>query len=697
MKKSNIMVVVAILTLSSFSCLTHKAEPVYAPGEYSARSQGFGGPIDATVTVDGKRITKVVLKGDDETPEVGGKALQKLADAIQKSGNASVDVISGATYTSKAAIEAVTAALQATKPGLTAVKALQDGKYTTKVMGHEGYIHVATVFANGAIKSCSVIAHEETMGIGNYATARLPGRIVEAQSLNVDAIAGATVSSNAIKSAVIKAIKLAGGNVEAFRKDIVKTRVDTTVKESVDVVIVGAGTAGLVAGARLAEAGKNVILFEKMDIPGGSMATTYSGVMNSYSELGARYGLGREKATASWNKELLMPIFKKYIHPEFDRYNGAQPYQSAMMDTSGKLVDWMHGIGIGFASMGSYEGGLQYGFTPYLAPGCYQGGAGNALMFMADRIATLKARIIYGTPVVSLTTDASGKITGVHAVGKDGKTWYVTADSVLLATGGFASNKDMVTEYYPEYKDFTFNSVAASTGDGIKMGQTVGAAVECMGRELGAFMSAYGSNYELAFMHVAAPGIMVNVEGKQFGNILTSNHKTLAKALLDPANKQTFYYIFDDAGAESARDNDAYGFSYQPIFDRGEAVRYSSVEEAARILNLPSLVATMDRHNKLALAGEKDEFGRARLPYLETRDGIWLIRVIPTFYLTTGGLAIDTHARVLDKDGKIIEDLYAAGDVVGSIEEKDGKEYGNGFDAAMTYGYIAAETILANK
>lgn len=71
-----------------------------------------------------------------------------------------------------------------------------------------------------------------------------------------------------------------------------------------------------------------------------------------------------------------------------------------------------------------------------------------------------------------------------------------------------------------------------------------------------------------------------------------------------------------------------------------------------------------------------------------------MLRVMPTFYLTTGGLTIDLDARVLNEEGKSIKGLYAAGDVTGSIEEKDGKEYGNGFDAALTYGYVVADTIL---
>ena len=110
-------------------------------------------------------------------------------------------------------------------------------------------------------------------------------------------------------------------------------------------------------------------------------------------------------------------------------------------------------------------------------------------------------------------------------------------------------------------------------------------------------------------------------------------------------------------------------------------------------LGAANLADSIEANNAAALAGEPDEFGRRNCPYIETRDGLWAIRVDPTFYLTTAGLAIDTDCHVLNEEKKAIPGLYAAGDVCGSIEEKDAKQYGMGFDAALTYGYIMGETL----
>ena len=125
-------------------------------------------------------------------------------------------------------------------------------------------------------------------------------------------------------------------------------------------------------------------------------------------------------------------------------------------------------------------------------------------------------------------------------------------------------------------------------------------------------------------------------------------------------------------------------------------VHFDTVQEAIDEYGIDNLQQTIDTHNAHAKAGEEDEFGRKDLPLINTHGGIWVCPCIPTFYLTTGGLAIDPSCHVLTEDREPIANLYAAGDVCGSIEEKDGRGYGYGFDAAMIYGYIMANTITTD-
>ena len=579
-----------------------------------------------------------------------------------------------------------------------------DGKYVTSAVGHEGMIHVATTLMNGSIVACEVLSHEETMGIGNYACTRIPAAIVKHQSINVPNLRGCSVTSEAVKRAVKQAIEESGYSVEDFSAEITPETSTEVIEDKADVIIIGAGTSGLIAAARLLEDGKSVILVEKRDIPGGSFPMTYGGVATAGSQLQTNFDVdGSYRASAMGTLDGMMNFWKtmeQYHRPQF---NGEMPYRTKQYEVAGDLVDWMHGMGIGFSTLGNYEGGTQYGAaTPYLAPGCYEGGAGYAMMFLVNRIGMYKdkdgnpmGKIIYSTSATDLIKDEkTGKYIGCHAESTSGAKYTLTGKAVCLASGGFARNKEMLAKYEPKYADFFFNCPSSLEGDGIRMGLEAGGVVECEDRPLPAFLSSYKSKFELAFVHNSAPGIMVNINGENVGNIVSDNHYSMAKAKLSEANGDTFYYIFDEASAAKLRDCESYGFNgYVAMFEKGEAVHYDSVEAAAEELKLPDLAASIQANNEAALAGEPDAFGRKGCPYIETRTGLWAIRVDPTFYLTTAGLAIDTDAHVLTAEKKIIPGLYAAGDVCGSIEEKDGKQYGMGFDAALIYGFIMADTI----
>ena len=572
-----------------------------------------------------------------------------------------------------------------------------DGKWIGTAMGHDDELIAEVVVANGDLASIRVLRCDDAIGIGTTAAPMMAARILEAKNLDVDVVSGATTTSIAVRNAVSDAIMNAGGDLATFSLGAAESSGGTDQAVEVDVALAGAGTAGLIAAVRLLEAGKSVVLFEKQDIAGGSMPMTYSGVAAAESELQANYAVGRHDENPMFSKAGMLAIMSKYLVPENDRFDGAMPYQTAMYDNSGKLVDWLHGMGVGFYSLGVNPA---YGVTPYLAPGCYMGGCGYAKDFLVDRVGALGGQIIYATKVTELSQDSDGRVTGLLAEGRDGSTWTVTAKAVCLTTGGFAANPEMIAEHYPEYAEYKFNCAPGSTGEGILMGQKAGGAVECMGRELGAFLSTTsqaGSNFEIAFLYQTTPGIIVNASGAQFGNMMSDNHGMLGRGLRDAANGGAFFYITDESGRITTNKNELYAMdTYKCLERRGDMVHFASVEEAAAALDLPQLEATIEAHNAHALAGEEDEFGRKNLPYLDTYNGIWIVSCIPTFYLTTGGLAIDTAGHVLTEDGKPVAGLYAAGDVCGSIEEKDGRPYAMGFDAAMNYGYLMAEAVIAD-
>ena len=658
------------------------------PGTYYGQAQGFGGPVNAEVTVDASGIVDVKLTGPEETPAIGGAALEALAASAKEKG-ADLDGVSGATYTSNAAREAVKAALMgAASPDGT----VADGKYTVNAVGHEGTIVVTTMFQGGKIKSVTINSQSETEGVGTYAIDRMPGRIVEAQSVNVDAVGGATVTSTAIKQGVAQAITMAGGKVSDFSTAPAKAEVvPTEVSEDVDVVIAGAGTAGLLAAARLLENGvKNVILFEKQDIPGGSMPMAFGGFNGVGSQTYQNWLAGREVPRAS----LTMSSWENIgdlLGAKYGKNKDTLPWLQQMYEGGGKLYDWMNSIGVGFMSLGT-EPALAG--SPYFAPGCYSGGCGYAMEFFVDRITAQGGRIIYNTEVTELIQDKSGTVTGVKAVGKDGKSWTVNADAVMLATGSFAKSPELLKEYHSEWADEFFICPETLTGDGLKMGLKAGGVVDYADSYMPGFLATYASHFELAFIHYMNVGLMVNVKGDQFANIMVNNHATMAAAKADPANGNTFYYIFDDAGAATIKDYEDRKFSYKGIFEKNEAIHFDTVDEAAVALDLPNLAQTIATNNELAMNGGTSEWGQGNLPYLDTKDGIWLVRVEPVVYLTTAGLRVDLDGHVLtEKDAKI-PNLWAAGDVIGSYEQRETR-YGNGFDAAVVFGALVGDRIAA--
>ena len=670
---------------------TPKQDPdIYTPGTYTVVAQGFGGPVTVELTVDGKSITGVKLTGKEETPEYGGMALRNLPDVIKNAQSNDFDTVSSATYTTNAVRLAVGSALDQAKGAK--VGKVADGKYTVEVIGHEGLVTVTTMFVDGKIKSVSVPANSETIGVGTYAVKYMPSRIVEGQSVNVDSVGGASVSSATIKQGVAEAIVLAGGSVADFIGETKKEIVNENVTENVDVVIMGAGTAGIMAAARLMEAGvKNVILFEKSEIPGGCFATAYGGFNNTDSETIANWGTGNYAYCNNWETtgSILLRLCKPFADGTPRTFEDLV-WLEQNYKTGGKLYDWMVSIGVGFNSLGSIPGAS----SPSFAPGIYAGGCGYAMQFFVDRITRQGARIIYNTPVVDLIQAADGTVTGVIAKGEDGKTWTVNAEAVMLASGSFAKNKELLKQYHPEAADKFMNAPETLTGDGLLLGLKAGGVVDYAGAYLPGFLASYDSHFELAFMHYTTAGIIVNINGDQFGNIMKDNHGMMAAAKADPANGDTFYYVFDDDQAASTRDNEYYGFTtYNAIFEKGEAVHYDSLEEAAKILNLPNLVKTVEDNNALALKGEANEWGRGNLPYIDTREGVWLIRVDPNYYLTTAGLRVDIDGRVLTAEDKVIPGLWAAGDVIGSYEERDGQKYGNGFNVAFIFGSIVGDNM----
>ncbi len=561
-----------------------------------------------------------------------------------------------------------------------------DGRYVTRAMGHESWVYVSTLLKDGKIAACDVVRNNETIGIGNYACGRIPAAIVANQSINVPNVRGCSTTSIAIKNAVKEALVCAGYNPDDFSAKIEREMTNETIERDCDVVVCGAGTAGLTTAARLAEAGLNVVVVEKRDIPGGSMAMTYSGILSTGSRRQFAYDVnGTLKGTASGDLEVQIETLKnQVINPE--RASDEMPFCRTLYGKSTELSDWLSDIGVGFRTFGVFEGDSAWGTGLSLAPGMYMGGAGYCMMLLADRVSKFpNSEILYATSVTDLIQDESGRVVGVHAKGENGNEYTLNAKAVCLTTGGFARNRDMIAQYNPEHVGQFFNCASASEGDGIRMGIEAGSVVDVIDTELPAYLSSRKRLFELAFLG-AINGfgntnlIYVNTNGDNIGSCVS--HVNCSDTKLNPENGDRFFCIFDTTTAEAMRKSKPMGFdTYNAMFECGDAVHYDSVEALVDELKLPNLPAAIEAYNQTG--------------YLETRDGVWALEVTPTFYITTSGLKCDVDCHILTEAGDAIPGLYGAGDVIGSVEKHDGLRYSYGFDSAIAFGYHLAEVLGA--
>ena len=194
----------------------------FTPGEYEATAQGFAGAVTVKVTVDEEKVTAVTVTGENETPALGGAAIEGYnASLIGVADADAVDATAGATVTSNAVKEALAKALAEAKGEAVvndAAVAFTAGTYTGTAKGYNGPVEVAVTFSDSAVTAIEVGANKETDHVGNVAFEPVIADILAANGTGVDGVSGATFSSNAIRNAVNDAAEQAGcTNMDAFK------------------------------------------------------------------------------------------------------------------------------------------------------------------------------------------------------------------------------------------------------------------------------------------------------------------------------------------------------------------------------------------------------------------------------------------------------------------------------------------------
>ena len=565
------------------------------------------------------------------------------------------------------------------------------GTYTGTAAGKNGDVKVEVTFSANAIDSVKVVEHSETAGISDGAIENIPAAIVENQSLAVDTVSGATVTSDAILKAVADAVAQAGGDVEALKNAAAPAGEKEAKELSADVIVVGGGGAGMAAATRLAQLGKSVILVEKSGFLGGAISVSGGNQVVMGSQLQIDNGVADDSV------ESMVADFEA---------NGANKNNKEILtlfaENVGAATDWL------VASCGiTFEEGLhQLGEYSHNRELAYTGGGAGFAEAMRKAVEEAGVQVLLNTKAESLIAD-NGTVTGVKAASSDAD-YTLTAGDVVLATGGYGANKDMLTD---EMKSALYYGPASSTGEGIQMAQAVGAQTANM---------EYGKRYPngievsegMAKSTIAGnivgwtmSAILVNKDGNRVVNEKASNRTILEEELkqeggelyllLDAETFEAWKAKLAPAGISDA-DIEKYleaNGTTTPVFAHGETLEEAA---AAAGINADNLKATVEKYNGFVAKGSDDDFGRAAT-YLTKTIGegpYYIVEQKPRFATTMGGLVINTSMQVLNEAGEPISGLYAAGENCGQVMGDDSPSGANNA-WALTSGKLAADAIAA--
>ena len=416
------------------------------------------------------------------------------------------------------------------------------------------------------------------------------------------------------------------------------------IKDQYDVIVVGSGGAGMSAAISAKDAGADVAIFEKMPIIGGNTSKS-SGGMNA-SETKFQKEQGIEDSNDLFYEETLKGG-KGTNNPELLRY---------MVDHSAEAIEWLDGMGIRLNKI-TFSGGFSVARIHRPEDGSAVGG--YLVNGLYNNLMEREVPIFVNADVTDLT-DKDGTVTGV-TVKIDGKEKTIKAKAVVLATGGFGSNMDMITKFKPELEGYVTTNHEGATGDGIALAEEEGADTVQMD-QIQIHPTVYQETSYLVSEAVRGEGaILVNSEGKRFYNEMETRDNV--SAAINSLPERSAYVVFDQALRERATAIEQYD-------EMGMVVKGDTVAELAKAIGVPeeNLVATMEAWNKYVAAKNDTEFSRTTgMEHDLTKAPYYAIKIAPGIHHTMGGLKINTKTEVLKKDGSVIPGLYAAREVTGGV------------------------------
>lgn len=547
---------------------------------------------------------------------------------------------------------------------------LKAGEYMTSTYGHNGILKLKVTTDEHRVVSIEVVESLETPEIAQTAFDQLIPAIIEQQNIALDAVAGATVTSNAILEGVTEAIKTAGGKAEQFTKMPEQDNTPAqTIEKTADVVVIGSGAAGLSAAIEARKAGASVIVLEKLPHIGG----------NTYISGGYVYGTGSDyQASKGFTEDSPKDLAAYWM--ERSENTAWEEMLQLVAERSGETIDFLVENGVEFGDP------IPCGTSPVLRGLRSPSGGVGLIIPIEKKARELGAEILLNTTAQELLTEG-GRVCGVRAVsGRD--TVIVRADSVVLATGGYDADGEVMAKYSPDVAGQMSRSSPGNVGDGIRMAMEVGAATALKGGYIGT-TSVPGVGYRDPINKRFGNVLACTEEGKRFVNEVV-DYPLYHKAMTQSGSK-LFFQVFDATLQPEGLEN---------AIQSGVAFTGNTIEELARAAGLPekALAESVARYNASCAAGVDEEFGKPAdklIPIAEAP--FYAVKIAPATIGSIGGVKIDLEARVLDEQGNGIEGLFAAGAVAnGEFFYKTYPASGSSICMSFTFGRIAGTNAAAN-
>ena len=600
------------------------------------------------------------------------------------------------------------------KSASTSSDAGVSGDFTGTAKGFGGDVSVTLTLTDSVITGCTAEGKDETEGVGSQAIAKMPGEIAESGSIAVDGVSGATITSTAIKEAAAAALTAAGLNPDDYKTAVENNAAAEDSTVDADVVVVGAGGAGMTAAITAAAEGKSVVILESQSMVGGNSVRATGGmnagktVYQDENEFGESAGVEKTLKTAAekyadnetitalaktvseqWAAYQANPTgyFDSVELMELDTMIGGKGINDpelveTLCANSADAIDWLDEHGITLHNVSSFGGAsVKRIHRPVNAEGKTVSVGSYMIPLLQENCEKAGVKMMLDTTATEILTDANGAAVGVKATGASGETVTVNAKAVVLASGGFGANLDMVVKYKPELKGFMTTNAPGIQGQGIEMAQAIGAATVDMD-QIQIHPTVEANTAALITEGLRGDGaILINEEGKRFIDEVGTRDVVSAAEIAQTGSYS--WLVVDQAMVDASS-------VIQGYIKKGYTVTGETYEELGKAMGVDAaaFAETMDKWNGYVEAKNDPDFGRTSFANPLNTAPYYAVKVTAGVHHTMGGLKINANTEVLNEKGEVIPGLFAAGEVTGGVHGAN-RLGGNAVADFTVFGRIA--------